>query len=366
MNLPTVEVVIACHDERRPIERAVASVLQDEVAFDNVRVTVIAHGLPADVFEERLAGVKGDWRVVAFHDGIRSAAGPFNRGLDLATADYIMVMGSDDFLEPGAMAAWLAHVRLERPSVAVFRMRIQGDPIMPNPLTRIGRTHHLDAASDRLFYRTAPLALIAREEIDRLGLRMTEDLRVGEDFDFGIRLWAFARRIDFLAHAGCYVIGTDAVERTTHAPLSIEQSLAAIVRLLDDDLPARLSAAHRRALAIKLVRTSVLAAVRSRPIAADWQGGDEEVAQLRGILLRILALAPHVLTPFSRQDRPVLDGLLKNPTVAQATADAAAADRAGRVRRWLTANPLHSFDHESTLRRYVLYFLKRDRNSPQS
>jgi hypothetical protein len=362
---PLLDVVIACHDESRPVERAVGSVLQDAAARESVRVTVVAHGIPAAPLEERLAGISGSVRVEAFDDGIRSAAGPFNRGLDLATADYVMVMGSDDFLEPGAMDSWLSHVRRESPSAAIVRIRIQGEPIMPNPLPRLGRARRLDAAKDRLFYRTAPLALVARSEAERLGLRMVEGVRVGEDFEYGIRLWSLGERIDLLSASPCYVIGTDARERTTHAPLSLEEAFAPIIRLLDDGLPAQLRPTHRRALAIKLVRTSVIGWARSRPRAEAWSG-DDEVAALAAILRRILSLAPHVLTPFNRQDRAILDGLLATPTVARMVADVDRAARAGRRDRWLTVNPLHSFDRESMLRRYVLYFLGRERSASRS
>ncbi len=360
MSRPFVDVVIACHDESRPIERAVASVLHDDDVRDQVRVTVVAHGLGADVFEERLAGIPGSWRVVSFTDGVRSAAGPYNHGLELAEAEYFAVLGSDDFLEPGAMSAWVRHVRAERPAAAIARIRLQGETIMPNPLVRIGRIRRVDAAKDRLFYRTAPLGLVELAEIRRLGLKMTEGMRVGEDFEFGIRLWSLGRRVDFMGKAPCYVIGVDAVERTTHAPLPLPESFAPITGLLDRALPAELPKAHRRALAIKLARISVVGAAVTRRTPGDW-GGDDEVEFLAGVLRRLLALAPGVLTAFNLKDRRVLDGLLAEPTVARVTADVLVSNRAGRRERWLTKNPLRSFGRESTLRRYVLYYLKRER-----
>jgi len=359
---PLLDVVIACHDLSRPIERAVASVLHDDDTRDSVRVTVVAHGLPAAPFEDRLSGIGGSWRVEAFADGIRSPAGPFNRGLDLATAEYAMIMGSDDFLEPGAVSAGLGHVARERPSAAILRLRHQGHPIVPNPPTRVGRSQYLDAAKDRLFYRSAPLALIARSELDRLGLRMTEGVAVGEDVDFGIRLWSLAERVDLLAHAPAYVVGRDADERTTHAVLSIERTFESVARLLDSDLPARMSAAHRRALAVKLARINVIGAALWRREPATWRD-DAEVAELGGILRRVAGLVPGALTPLDRRERLVLDGLLDEPTVARVTADVAAYDRAGRASRWLARNPLHSLDRESTLRRYIVQYAKRDRSS---
>lgn len=362
MTAPFVDVVIACHDESRPIERAVRSVLQDADVRDAVRVTVVAHGLPAEPFESRLAGMDGSWRVLSFSDGVRSAAGPFNHGLAITDAEYCAVMGSDDFLEPGALSAWVGHARSEMPDALMARIRIDGFPAMPNPLSRLGRSRRLDAARDRLFYRTAPLGLIRTATMRAMGLRMMEGVRVGEDFEFGIRLFSLSHRVDFARTAPCYVIGTDARERTTLAPLSAEEALEPIERLLDDGVPGELSRSHRRALAIKLVRISIVGNTRSRALPEQWRG-DDETAFVASLLRRLLALAPGVLAPFSLQDRGVLDALLNGASVAEVTAAVARAAGAGRVRRWFTRNPLHSFDRESMLRRYVLYLLKRERKS---
>lgn len=362
MTEPFVDVVIACHDSSRPLDRAVRSVLHDAEVRDAVRVTVVAHGLPADVLQERVDGIAGAIRVVEHTDGIRSAAGPFNHGLSLATGEYAAVMGSDDFLEPGALATWIAAARTRRPDMAIAPIRIDGQTRMPNPLVRLGRRHDLDAAKDRLFYRTAPLGLIRTDTMRRMGLRMTEGVRVGEDMVFSIRLFAHADRVDFLADAPAYVIGVDAAERTTLAPMDLEDDLAAVVRLLDDGLPATLSPAHRRALAVKLIRVSVLGKVRSRPSTGHWRD-DAEVVFAADLLRRLLALAPGAIRPFNRQDRAVMEGLLTAPTVDRVTADVIRADRAGRARRWFTPDLLHSFDRDSTLRRYVLYLLKRERKT---
>ena len=84
---------------------------------------------------------------------------------------------------------------------------------------------------------------------------------------------------------------------------------------------------------------------------------------MASVLRRLLDLAPRVLTPFNLQDRGVLDALLHHATVAEVTDAVGGAARAGRIQRWFTRNPLHSFDRESMLRRYVLYVFKRERKA---
>ncbi|WP_181905698.1 glycosyltransferase [Microbacterium bovistercoris] len=353
-----MEIVIACHDESRPIERAVSSVLADDDVRDRVRVTVVAHGIDASSLASRLAEIPGDVRVVPFRDDIRSAAGPFNRGLDSVEAEYCGVMGSDDFLEPGVMSRWIAHVDAERPDAAIAQIRRQSHTIMPNPLVRLGRRVRLDAAKDRLFYRTAPLGLIRTERMRALGLRMVEGMRVGEDFDFGIRLWAHGGRIDFLGGMGSYVIGEDARQRTTESTMTMTERFEPITRLFQDGVFAALSPAYRQALAIKLIRVSIVGTAQA---VVDTNPPDGDVAEVAALLRRLLQEAPRALSPFNRRDRWVLDGLLDEPTSARMVADVRRAQRAGRWGRWFTPDLVHSFARESTLRRYVLYYCKRER-----
>jgi hypothetical protein len=360
MTAPTVDVVIACHDLTRPIERAVRSVLHDDDVRGDVLVTVVAHGIDPEAIRARLEGIDGRWRVLAFEDGVRSAAGPFNHGLSRTEAEYCAVMGSDDFLDPGALSAWVRHVRRFRPDAAIAPIRIDGFTRMPNPLTRLGRSRKLDAARDRLFYRTAPLGLIRTETMRRLGLRMTEGVRVGEDLEFGVRLWSESDRVDLVADAPEYVIGTDAEQRTTLAPMSIDELIEPVVRLLDDGVAGRLSRAHRKSLAIKLIRITVIGHARARSDARQWHS-DDEVATLARLLDRLIRLAPGVVAPFSLQDREIVDVLRREPTVDRLCAAAARAASAGRLRRWFPRNPLHTFARESSLRRYVLYWLRRPR-----
>ncbi|MCK3770204.1 glycosyltransferase family 2 protein [Microbacterium aerolatum] len=358
MTTPFIDFVIACHDESRPLERAVSSLLHDADVRDRVRVTVVGHGLDAAPLRARLAGIDGDVRVVSFEDGVRSAAGPFNHGLELVDAEYCGVIGSDDFLEPGVLSQWVAHVESERPDAAIAQIRRQTQTVMPNPLVRLGRRRRLDAAKDRLFYRTAPLGLIRTARMRELGLRMIEGVRVGEDFDFGIRLWAHGGRIDFLGGMGSYVVGEDARERTTEAALTVAESFAPIERLFDGGVFESLSAPHRAALVIKLIRVSVIGNAQA---IADKEPPDAEVGAIARILHRLLAVSPAALRAFNRQDRRVLDGLLNEPTAARLSADVQRSRHAGRAERWLTPDLLHSFGRESTLRRYALYFMKRER-----
>jgi hypothetical protein len=355
---PVVDVIIAVHDERRAVERAVSSVLDG--ADGSVRVTVVCHGIPADAIRRRLGAVdEATVRVVEFTDGVRSAAGPFNHGLSLATAEFVSVMGSDDFLEPGAMRRWTEYVVAEKPDLALVRLRYQGGKTLSNPLARMGRRRRLDPVKDRVFYRTAPLGLLRRSLIERLGLRMTEGLRTGEDLAFGVRLWTSGSRIDYLRSLPAYVIGSDAVARVTTGPMSAREFFAPVNGILADPHAAALDAGAKRALAVKLVRIHVLGYVLSRPSVGDWVN-PEDLAHVTATLRAILGFAPALIQPFPRADRDLLDALVARDATGDSVVTAIAAHRAaGRLRTIVPRSIARLFDRESVATRYLLYAVAR-------
>lgn len=356
---PVVDVVIPIHDLSRPIARAVDSVL-DATVPGSVRVTVVCHGLPAADVQVSLGdAARPDVRLLEFTDGIRSAAGPFNHGVAAATADYVSVMGSDDFLEPDAMRQWVDYVTAERPDAALVRLRYQGAEKLHSPLARIGRSRRLDPVKDRIFYRTAPLGLLRTSLVNDLNLRFSEGFRTGDDLEFSARLWTSGARIDYLRTLPCYVIGSDAETRTTTQPMPAEDFLHAIDALARSSWALALPRAVRRSLAIKLTRIHLLGSLLQRPVVTAWRG-DDEVRGVREVLAGLTALSPGVLEPFSRAERRLLDALCRSDvSVDSIVAAVARFGSSGRIDRLVPRNLLRLLDRESTLTRYVLYALTR-------
>ncbi|MGO1934524.1 MAG: glycosyltransferase, partial [Cellulosimicrobium funkei] len=139
MTAPEVDVVVAVHDARRPVARAAASVLDHQDV--RVRLTVVCHnidrariadGLGSGILDE----VGGRVRLLELHDGIPSPAGPFNLGLDHAEAPFVGIMGSDDWLEEGALASWLALARATGAEAVVPRLRHASGSRVPTPPAR--------------------------------------------------------------------------------------------------------------------------------------------------------------------------------------------------------------------------------------
>lgn len=411
--MPDVDVVVAVHDERRAFVRAVRSALADGdpgtpragrvtgaaraggSSRAEVRVSVVAHNLEADVVRARLEAeglggslADGRVRVLELADGVPSPSGPFTLGLEQAEARYVSIMGSDDHLEPGALAAWFALGESRTSAAVLAPMRLDSGRLVRSPVPRpfAGRfwAAPLDPVRDRLAPRSAPLGLLRREMVERLGLRLVPGLRTGEDIPFSARLWFSGERLDLDRRAPAYVIGTGAHERVSTSPRPVPEELAAVRILRAAPWVEALGARERRALAVTMLRVHVLGAVTRRVVRGTWVlrgrgenptvvpdereadvatgpmdavvGPDVVVGEVRwlGDLARDwVDLAPGALDPLPRADRLVLDALLSGADAQGVLAAGQARAAAGRVATILPARWRHVADREGTLRRFV-------------
>lgn len=80
---PLVQVVIATHRYERPIERAVASVVEGNTTNGAI---VVVHNIDPQPIRQRLEQFGSRVQILTCTDGIPSPAGPLNTGLEAATA----------------------------------------------------------------------------------------------------------------------------------------------------------------------------------------------------------------------------------------------------------------------------------------
>ncbi|WP_197522677.1 glycosyltransferase family 2 protein, partial [Occultella aeris] len=123
---PGVDVVIAVHNTERPIARAVRSVLEHNA--EGARVTVVCHNISAEEIRPLLdARHRDQVRFLEHRDEFRSASGPFNAGMDAATAPYVCIMGSDDTLMPGALSSWFWRAERSGADAVMARLELGSD-----------------------------------------------------------------------------------------------------------------------------------------------------------------------------------------------------------------------------------------------
>lgn len=263
-----VDLIIAVHTPERDLVRAVRSVFAGNDAA--IRVTIVCHNTPIEPITKLLGDLAqhAHLRLLELRDGIRSPAGPFNTGLDAATAPYTSVMGSDDELEPGAIDSWLRLAQKTGAEAVIARVRHASGAALPSPPTRPFRSRGLDAVKDRLSYRSAPLGLVSRKAYS--DLRFTTGVRTGEDIGYVTQLWFTASQIAYDRRGPAYLIHADVAERVTTLAPPIADDLEFLEPLLASDVYASLSDAGRASLLTKTVRGTLFGLVQNRPTADSW------------------------------------------------------------------------------------------------
>jgi hypothetical protein len=352
---PAVDVVIAVHRDTRPVERAVASVLEGGVPSPYLRVTVVCHNIEPAAVARRLGTLTPDGslptgvRLLELEDGRHSPAGPFNHGIDHATGRFVSVMGSDDTVDPGTYAAWLAIGDAHTSAAVVAAQRTTSSGRVPTPVVRPWRSLDLDPVRDGLAYRTAPLGLVRRTEFERLGLRFTENLPSGEDQEFTARLWFGGGRIDYARRAGDYVIHDDQDDRMTQSRQDVPTLFRFATHLVGSAWFGRQDRRVQEVLVTKILRVHVVPAVTARESSGGWSDRDRQEASTT--VDALVDAAPGALSSLSLAELDVVDALLDVacPT-EELVAAAAAARRFGRPRTLLTRNPLHLLRPDAPLR----------------
>lgn len=343
-----IDVVVAVHDLRRQLQRCVASLVGSCEA--RVRVTVVAHGLNPSSVADALGLLADHVRIVAFDDGVRSPAGPFNYGLKIATARYVAIIGSDDRLDDGALDQWFTHCEAHATDYLIAPLRNQDGASWRDPLVRPRRTHRLHPVRDRLNYRAAPLGLVRRDYLNRVGVALSPGLSTGEDIELGLALLNGDGRIDVGPAMAAYVIGLDAPERVTLEPRPIGAELAALDRLRSCEWLGRLDSARRRAVAVKLWRMNIVPAVLLRDEPVAWAEAD--LATLHRVARWLTELSPRAALSLSRAERAIVDvaGTGDVEAIIAASARVRAATSADRL---LTSPLWHLFDRDAMARRAV-------------
>ncbi|MCU6480081.1 glycosyltransferase family A protein [Arthrobacter sp. A2-55] len=349
---PAVDLIIAVHSVSRPIDRAIQSVAQAGLGLNaagGVRINVVCHNIDESQIRAQIREpLRDQVRYLSCRDGIPSPAGPFNAGLDAASAPYVSVMGSDDMLEPGALRQWL-EIALRHDSAAVLApQRHANGAKVRTPPVRVGRSRKLDPVKDRLSYRTAPLGLVQVAEIRRLGLRFTAGYRTGEDQAFSAKLYFGGGRIDYARRAGHYVVGADAIDRVTSEVRPLEDDFTFATELVASDWFGGLPDASQSALVTKLLRVHVFSAAASRN-AESWTEADHTA--LAGVVKVLVAVAPHSVLPLSLADSRLLAAITSSTASGGELMELARQRRKfGTPATLLASNRRSQFKPESPLR----------------
>lgn len=245
-------------------------------------------------------------RFIELHDGVSSPAGPFQLGIASSDAPWLSILGSDDYLEPGAIRTWLNLSR--RADAVITRVHYDDDATMRTPPVRpLMPRRFRDAVKDRLYYRSAPIGLIRNAYVRSCGLTLTPELSSGVDLAMSTLLWSHGRTVVQRRGPG-YRVGQDADDRVTMSLIPLADQLSYVERTWCGGVTEGLSTSQRTELGTKYLRIHFFGAAHYRAEAKRWLAGDREA--LAENIRWVLARAPGCEEPLSRADQNLLDALL--------------------------------------------------------
>lgn len=362
----SIEVVIPVHDVQRPFKRAVGSALGQRAELSRLdvelRVTVVLHNLGTAAREATAASEPGSefdgvtW--LACDDGVRSPAGPRNLALEHSTATFLSFLDSDDYLEPGSLAAWWKVAQQNNASAVIAPLRTPEGTILPAPRIRPSKPAVLDPLKDGLVYRSVPYGLLRRSALTDVGFRYAEGLRTGEDIEATLKLWFRSGPVCYPYNAPAYQQTDDSgVGRVTSSLSNLADEFKWLERLLASEWLRQATLAERRAVALKVLRVHGIGALLRRASASgvpdDALWNEAERAYWSDISARLYTFAGGALPELSRRDADLTQ------------AAAAAADEqslrtavkrhrsAGRLGDLVPVNPAAILSRDSVLRHYV-------------
>ena len=316
MSRPEIEVIIPVHDASRPLARTIESL--DRADFgDRLAITVVAHNIPASAITDGLdAPVLQGVTIESCDDGRNTPAGPRRLAMLGSTARYVCFVDSDDWLEPGALRAWLAcadrhAARHGNDPAAIIapERHASGKPIR-NPPIRLLRTR-LDPLRDRLPYRSAVRGLYSTAAIREQDIDFGTTGGNGSDLAFSLGMWYSGRALLFAGGTPAYVLGDDGAVRVTRTPRPLSAELAACSEILESPWFAGLPEIDRRLVATKFVRMHLIPGLVSRVDTAADDQLDRIAADGRAFLQLTGAVAPGYERVLALLHRRIADVLLE-------------------------------------------------------
>ncbi|MDO5751472.1 glycosyltransferase family A protein [Arthrobacter sp.] len=369
----SIEVIIPVHDPARPLARGLRSVLgqRAELAALGVDlvVTVVCHNLAVAAFTDSLPSYLVADDAVAWLpclDGSNSPAGPRNTALAASSATFLCFLDSDDYLEPGALAAWWRAAQEPQAAAVIAPLRTPEGSILRTPRIRPSKPAVLDPVRDGLAYRSLPFGLLRRQALLGCGFGYAEGIPVGEDLEATLKLWFRGGRIVYPYGAPAYQQTDDSgPERVTSTLRPLAEEFQWLDAMVQAPWLREATLRERRSIAVKLMRIHGIGSLLRRgqltgPEAeAAWSEAEKKAWQ--NISRHLTDMAGGELAALSRKDAQLSREAAKANNAQQLRAAVVRHGQAGRMDELVTEQPLVLLSHDSVLRHYFYEQLRQQR-----
>lgn len=200
-------------------KRTAQSMQAQTLGFENVEWVVVVHN-SSEEYEHEIQELLGGYenvRIELLHNSEHTPSSPRNRGLEIASGDYIGCLDGDDRYTPECLKTALYHIKRTDSDVCMFRreVELEGEASMIlNEVVLWDQTRdeivvNKDTWEDKKIFCSiwgmATNRLYRRDFLNEHGIRFDETLHFAEDFKFMITVLWNAKNVCLLPQLIGYV-----------------------------------------------------------------------------------------------------------------------------------------------------------------
>jgi glycosyltransferase involved in cell wall biosynthesis len=229
-----VSVIVPVYNPGEKLAACTNSLLAQTIPADELELIFVDDG-STDDSPARLDALAAEHvNVVVEHMPNSGWPGrPRNRGLELATGDYVYFVDNDDWLDPEALERLREMAILDDADIVIGKVVGHGKSSARLLFRENVHGVRFDEKPSLLLKLLTPHKLFRRDFVEENGLRFPEGKRRLEDHLFVVAAYLRADRISVLADHPCYHwVFHDAAENASHQPIG-EDYFDAIRDVLD-------------------------------------------------------------------------------------------------------------------------------------
>jgi len=208
------------------VTECVESVMNQTIGAEKIELITIDDGSTDGTGEEleRLAAIHPNMRV-EHQECSGGPSSPRNRGMDMATGEYLVFIDSDDYFGLEAIERMVAMAEKSGSDIVLGKMTGIGGRKSP-PRVFEQNLDDADLFTSHIYNAVNPLKLFRKELLDRLGMHFPTTYHFGEDQPLVVSAYFAAKKISVVADYSCFYIRrrTDG-QNLTSGPRSLGQTL---------------------------------------------------------------------------------------------------------------------------------------------
>jgi poly(ribitol-phosphate) beta-N-acetylglucosaminyltransferase len=205
MTNPVVSVIIPVYNTMPYLTACLDSLVDQSIGLDRLQIITVDDGSTdgsSEVLNQYAVRHPGSFLVI-HQANSGSPAGPCNRGLDLATGQFVFFIGADDYLGSEALERLVRAAALWESDVIYGKMVGKGGRYVDQRMFDSSRRDVTFLSSD-LAYTLSNAKLFRRSLLEDHGIRYALDLRVGSDQPFTVAALLKSRRNSVLSSYDFY------------------------------------------------------------------------------------------------------------------------------------------------------------------